>query len=143
MIIRVPVKSSPNKILAKKGSTVRLTWAYIYYGNGRSGTLHLNYIQQLLGFNSTSHRYLQVLARRIGTDGILTVASPLPAAFKGRVQVIAKNSTLVIRDFRASDALYEYFSIVQVDLKHGMGGGLIRNYTLSPKVKIILTGMKY
>ena len=136
----VDANSSPSHILATKGSSVWLHWNYTYVGDGAQGLVTLTYKEQIIGFNSTSQPTIQTLAKRIGANGALTLESPTPVPFNGRVEVISANSTIVIRDLLYNDSTYQFSSVVTVDLDVG---GTISNtkFHLKPVVSIAVNGM--
>ena len=63
----------------------------------------------------------KVLAKKIGQNGALTMESPVPAPFTGRIEVISSNSTLVIHDLQYNDSTYSFESSGVVDID--LGGG--------------------
>ena len=136
----VEANSSPSHIIATKGSSVWLHWNYTYVGDGVQGILTLTYKEQIIGFNSTSQPTVQALAKSIGGNGALTLESPTPAPFTGRVEVISSNSTIVIRGLHYNDSAYQFSSVVTVDLDVG---GTISNtkFPLKPVVSIAVNGM--
>ena len=135
-------KSSPSQISVNKGSSIWLHWNYTYIGDGNHGIVTTNYIEQIIGFNITSQPTIQVLAKRIGQNGILTLLSSIPAYFKGRVEIIPANSTLVIHGVQYNDSLYQYSSIVKVN--SDVGAGPVPNtYNLKPIVAMTVNGMRY
>ena len=135
--------SSPSQITAMKGSTVRLYWNYTYIGDGiHGGVFTTNFIEQIIGFNSTSQPTIQVLAKRIGQNGILTLQSSIPAYFKGRVEIIPANSTLVIHGLQYNDSSYQFLSTVKATIDSG-AGPVLNTYTLKPIVGITVNGMKF
>ena len=138
----IEANSSSSHITAKHGSTVYLHWAYTYVGDGRHSLAVITFLQQEIGFNSTSHKELQVLAKRSGERGPLQLASLLPASFEGRVDVIPSNSTLVIRDLQFNDSMHEYSSNIQVNMQFTSTTRQKLVYQLEPKVKITVTGME-
>ena len=136
--------SSPSQITAMKGSSIWLHWNYTYVGDGThfGGALITNYIEQIIGFNSTSQPSIQVLAKRIGQNGVLTLQSPIPAPFNGRIKVISSNSTLVIHGLQYNDSSYQFSSTVKVTADAG-AGPVPNIYNLKPIVAIAVNGMKY
>ena len=140
-VTAVEADSSPSRITAKHGSAVYLHWAYTYIGDGTYPGMTFKYIEQSLGFNSTSHPDIQILAFRSRPADPLKLAKPLPAAFTGRVEVIASNSTLVINNLGFIDTIYEYFSFVKIQMVYGPGIRNIVKFPLKPIVKVTVTGM--
>ena len=139
----IEANSSSSRIATEIGSTVELHWAYTYVGDGRHTIAVIYFAQQVIGFKSTSHTKFQVLAKKMGLKGNWTLASPLPPSFEGRVDVIQSNSTLVIRDIRASDALKTYHSRVDIRMTLTSLRPQILPYHLAPIVKLILPGMAF
>ena len=136
----IEADSSPSHMTVKSGSTVYLNWAYTYIGDGRHSLGATSFAQQVIWFNSASDAKFQVLAKKMGLKGNWTLASPLPPSFEGRVDVIQSNSTLVIRDIRASDALKTYHSRIYINMILTKPTTL--PYDLAPLVKITVTGME-
>ena len=141
LISPVEVDSSPSHIITIKGSSVWMHWNYTYVGDGPSGpVVTLTYKEQTVGFNSTLQPTIQTLAKRSGQSGALTLESPVPAPFNGRVEVISSNSTLVIHNLQYNDSTYQFSSSVSVD--SDVGGGAVTNiFVLKPVVSITVTGM--
>ena len=137
----VEVNSSPSHIIARKGSSLWMHWNYTYVGDGPSGSVvTLSYKEQIIGFNSTSQTTIQTLAKRNGQSGTLTLESPVPAPFNGRVDVISANSTFVIHGVQYNDSTYQFSSSVSVDID--AGGGVVTNiFVLKPVVSITVNGM--
>ena len=133
-------RSSPSLIIATKGSSVLLYWNYTYAGDGRHGSVSLTYKEQIIGFSNRIGT-LKALAKRSGQDGVLTLESPVPPPFNGRVQVISSNSTLVIHDLHYDDASYKFSSCVSVDADVG-AGPKSNMFDLLPTVVITVYGMK-
>ena len=138
IISPVEVNSSPSHVITIKGSLVWLHWNYTYIGDGLQGLITLTYREQTIRFNSTSQPSIQTLAKRTGQNGALTLESPVPAPFNGRVDVISANSTLVIHDLQYNDSTYQYSSSVIVDITPG--GGVVTKI-LKPIVSITVNGM--
>ena len=136
----VEANSSPSHIIATKGSSVWLHWNYTYVGDGVQGIVTLTYKEQIIGFNSTSQLTVQTLAKRTGANGALTLESPTPAPFNGRVEVILSNSTLVIRDLQYNDSAYQFSSFATVDTDFGSAISSIKVH-LKPAVSIEVHGM--
>ena len=136
----VEANSSPSHIIATKGSSVWLHWNYTYVGDGRHGMLIITYKEQITGFNSTLQPSIKTLAKRAGQNGALTLESPVPAPFNGRVGVISANSTLVINGLQYNDSTYIFSSSVSVDLDAG-GGAVSNIFVLKPVVSITVNGM--
>ena len=136
----VEANSSPSHIIATKGSSVWLHWNYTYVGDGVHGFFRLTYREQTIGFNSTSQLSIETLAKRTGQNGALTLESPVPAPFNGRVQVIPVNSTLVMHGLQYNDSTYQFSSSVSVDTDAG-GGAITSIFLLKPVVSITVTGM--
>ena len=140
VLAAVEGNSSPGHISVIKGSSVLLHWNYTYIGDGKHGYLTSAYKEQLIGFSSASYSTFQVLAKRIGQNGALTLESPTPAPFSGRVEVISSNSTLVIHHLQYNDSLYQFISTATLDLKFDVALG--RNvYPLKPSVNLTVNGM--
>ena len=138
--------SSPSQITVIKGSSISLHWNYTYIGDGtHSGVFPVttNYREQIIGFNSTSQPSIQVLAKRIGQNGVLTLQSSIPAYFKGRVEMISSNSTLVIRDLQYNDSSYQFSSNVIMTLTAGGGSPAPSTYNLKPIVAITVNGIAF
>ena len=134
--------SSPSKMTATKGKSVWLHWNYTYIGDGPHGdVLTTTYREQIIGFNSTSQPHFQVLARRVGQHGALTLESPLPATFRGRVGVISANSTFVIHDLRYADASFRFSCFVSIDVDPG-GSRKTHAYGLQPHIALSIIGMQ-
>ena len=131
-------KSSPSHIIADKGSSVWLHWNYTYVGDRGQG--YSNYKEQVIGFNSPFDSY-KVLAKRIGQNGALRLESPMPAPFKGRVEVTSSNSTLVIHNLKYVDEFFQFSSTVTMETKTGAG---LRSNTVHmlPNITITVYGMK-
>ena len=139
-ITPVEVNSSPSQFIASKGSSVWLHWNYTYIGDGRHGFVTFTYKEQIIGFNATLQPTTQTLANRTGQNGALTLQSPVPAPFNGRVEMISANSTLAIHGLQYNDSTYQYSSSVSVDVDNG-GGALTTNFVLKPVVLIAVNGM--
>ena len=137
--------SSPSQITVIKGSSISLHWNYTYIGDGtHSGVFPVttNYREQIIGFNSTSQPSIQILAKRIGQNGVLTLQSPVPAPFNGRVEMISSNSTLVIHGLQYNDSLYQYLSTIKVTQDTG-AGPVPNTYNLKPIVAITVNGIAF
>ena len=134
--------SSPSHINATRGSSVWLHWDYTYIGDGRHGRkVHFTskYEEQIAGFYCRSQPKFQALARRSGQNGALTLESPLPAPFNGRVKVISSNSTLVIYDLQYADALYYFVSDVSVHISIG-ARHVLHDFRLKPIISLSVNG---
>ena len=126
--------------MALRGSSVWLHWNYTYVGDGPQGLAVLTYKEQVIRFNSRFQNTSQSLAKKIGQNGALTLESPVPVQFNGRVEVISSNSTLVIQQLQYNDSTYQFSSIVYVD--SNLGGSIGTNtYNLRPVVSITVNGM--
>ena len=137
----VGARSSPSDIIATKGSSVWLHWNYTYVGDGPSGpVVTFNYNEQIIGFNTTLQLTIKALAKRTGQNGALTLESPVPAPFNGRVDVISANSTFVIHGLQYNDSTYQFSSSVSVDIDAG-GGAVTNIIVLKPVVSITVNGM--
>ena len=136
----VEANSSPSHFIARKGSSVWLHWNYTYVGDGVHGPLTVTYREQIIGFNTTLQPTIQTLAKRSGQNGALTLESPVPAPFNGRVEVISSNSTLVIHGLQYNDSTFHFSSSVSVDIDAG-GGAKPSTYNLRPDVSITVNGM--
>ena len=135
--------SSPSSVTATKGSSVWLHWNYTYIGDGThfGGVLTTFYREQRIELNSTSETAIKTLARRTGQNGVLTLESPVPTPFNGRVEVISSNSTLVIHNLQYNDSTYHFSSYLSVDFDVGAGAKANR-YNLRPVVTINVNGMR-
>ena len=136
----VEANSSPSDIIATKGSSVWLHWSYTYIGDGRHGFINVTYKEQIIGFKSASQPSVAKLAKRTGQNGALTLESPVPAPFNGRVDVISANSTFVIHGLQCNDSTYQFSSSVSVDVDPG-SGALTNIFVLKPIVSITVNGM--
>ena len=136
----VEARSSPSQIIATKGSSVWMHWNYTYIGDGRHGFVTFTYKEQIIGFNTTLQPTIPTLAKRTGQNGALSLESPVPAPFNGRVQVIPVNSTLVIHGLQYNDSTYQFSSSVSVDTDVG-GGAVTYTFVLKPAVSITVNGM--
>ena len=136
----VEANSSPSHVVTIKGSSFWMHWNYTYAGDGRHGIITLTYKQQIIGFNTTLQPSIQTLAKRTGQNGALTLESPVPAPFNGRVGVISANSTFVIHDLQYNDSTYPFSSIVKVD-SDGGGGAVTNTFVLKPVVSVTVNGM--
>ena len=134
--------SSPSHVIATKGSSVWLHWNYTYIGDGiheKSVYLKSTYKEQIIGINSISRPRFQALAKRIGENGTLTLESPVPAPFTGRVDVISSNSTLVIHDLQYDDSTYRLSSDVNVHIDID-AGPILYEFRLKPVVSLTVIG---
>ena len=134
--------SSPSNILATKGSSVWLHWSYTYIGDGtHEENTHfiVNYKEQIIGFNCMSQPSFQVLAQRAGQSGALTLVSPVPSPFSGRVEMISSNSTLVIHNLQYSDSNCQFSSDVYVNINTG-AGEVLHEFSLKPMVNLTVIG---
>ena len=136
----VEASSSPSHVIATKRSSAWLHWNYTYAGDGRHWLIISTYKEQIIGFNSTSQPTIQTLAKRTGQNGALTLESPVPAPFNGRVDVISANSTLVIHGLQYNDSTYQFSSSVSVDVDGGRGA-VTNIVVLKPVVSITVNGM--
>ena len=137
----IEASSSPSHVIAIKGSSVWLHWNYTYFGDGKHGTARYKFKEEIIGFTTSSQAMVQVLARRIGQNGILMLQSPIPAPFSGRVEVISSNSTLVIHSLQYNDSTYQFSSKAIVDAD--MGAGPKSNmFLIAHKVVVTVHGMK-
>ena len=134
--------SSPHHIIAKKGSSVWLHWNYTYIGDGMhlGGGLVTTYREQTILVNSTSQSIGRTLAKRIGQNGALTLESPVPSPFNGRVEMISSNSTLVIHGLQYNDSTYQFSSYVTLEIEYG-AGTKTNKIDLKPIVSITVNGM--
>ena len=141
VISPVEANSSPSHVITIKGSSVWMHWNYTYVGDGPNGPgITLTYKEQIIGFNTTLQPPIQTLAKRTGQNGALTLESPVPAPFNGRVQVIPVNSTLVIHSLQYNDSTYQFSSIVKVDTD--LFGRIVpTSFNLQPVVSITVNGM--
>ena len=124
-----------------KGSSVWLQWAYTYEGDGNHGAYSSFYNEQVIGFNSTSNSHIQILAKRIGQNGTLTLQSPTPAPFNGRVEVISSNSTLAIHRLQYNDSSYQLLSTINVTIQRN-GTTTVSMTYIEPTISIAINGMK-
>ena len=136
----VEANSSPSRIVATKGSSVWLHWNYTYIGDGKHGVITVTYKEQIIGFKSASQPRNAKLAKRTGQNGALTLESPVPAPFNGRVDVISANSTFVIHGLQCNDSTYQFSSSGSVDVDAG-GGAVTTKFVLKPVVSITVNGM--
>jgi len=141
VISPVEANSSPSHVITIKGSSVWMHWNYTYVGDGPNGPgITLTYKEQIIGFNTTLQPPIQTLAKRTGQNGALTLESPVPAPFNGRVQVIPVNSTLVIHSLQYNDSTYQFSSIVKVDTD--LFGRIVpTSFNLQPVVSITVNGI--
>ena len=136
----VEANSSPSHVSTTLGSSVMLYWTYTYSGNGKHGIVIITYKEQIIGFFTTLQPTIQILARRTGQNGALTLESPVPAPFNGRVKVISSNSTLVIDDLQYNDTIYKFLSYVSV--VYVFGDKTVKvDHQLKPMVSITVNGM--
>ena len=134
--------SSSSHVITTKGSSVWLHWNYTYIGDGiheKSVYLKSTYKEQIIGINSISRPRFQALAKRIGQNGALTLESPVPAPFSGRVDVISSNSTLVIHDLQYNDSTYRVSSDVNVHIDID-AGPILYEFRLKPVVSLTVFG---
>ena len=138
----VEANTSSSSVTATKGSSVWLHWNYTYIGDGThfGGVLTTLYREQRIELNSTSETAIKTLARKTGQNGVLTLESPVPAPFNGRVEAISSNSTLVIHNLQYNDSTYEFSSNVNVDADAG-GGAEPNIFFLKPVISITVNGM--
>ena len=139
----VESRSSPSHISVLNGSSVWLHWNYSYPRDGRysGGVRMTDYKEQIIGFKTGSHSSIQVIAKRTGKNGLLTLESPMPAPFNGRIEVISSNNTLVIHDLQYNDSSYQFSSNVKVDVDKG-AGPVLNFFQLKPNISITVTGKK-
>ena len=132
---------STRLVTTLKGSSVWLTWVYEYIGDGmKAGIVTSKYHQQIIGFNNASQPAIQLLAKRIGENGLLVLSPSISAPFKGRVAVISSNSTLVIHGLQYNDSSYQFLSAINVSVDNGAGPN-INVFQLKPVVTIAVHGM--
>ena len=138
-ILLKPVEenSSPSRIVATKGSSVWLHWNYTYPGDGVYGSATIYYRKQWIRFQTSVQSTFLALATRVGQYGTLTLESPVPAPFHGRVEVISSNSTIVIHDLQFNDSTYQFSSRVRMDVEPPY---LSENTSLKPVVRIAVNG---
>ena len=98
------------------------------------------YNEQAIRFNSPLQSTAQVLAKRIGQNGALTLESPVPAPFNGRAEVISANSTLVIHGLQYNDSAYQFSSNIKVTI-HSGGRSSLNTYSLRPIVSVTVHGI--
>ena len=135
-VLSKEVSSSPTLLSAYKSSPAWLHWAYDYGGNV-GGTV--KYKEQVIGFKAASNKTVQALAKRNGAYNVLELESFIPAPFKGRVEVISSNSTLVIHDLQYNDSAYQFLSNIVVDVDVGSGSILIQ-IALKPNITVNVQG---
>ena len=143
VVIINEANSSPSHVIATRGSSAWLHWNYTYVGDGtHEENVHFisKYKEQIIEINSTSQPSIQVLAKRIGQDGPLALQSQVPAPFKGRVEVISSNSTLVIHDLQYSDSTYRFSSDVNVDIDIFAVAPVLHDFQLKPIVSFTIIG---
>ena len=136
--------SSPSSVTAAKGGSVWFHWNYTYIGDGtHSGgiTITTTYREQIIELNRTFEYTIQTFANKTGQNGALTLESPVPSPFNGRVEMISSNSTLVIHGLQYNDSAYQFSSYVNLDLDVG-AGAVTNKYTLRPVVSITVNGMR-
>ena len=138
----VETGSSQSHSTCTKVSSVWMHWNYNYFVDGPSGTFSLYYEEQIIGFNNTSNSTLEVRAKRIGQNGVLTLESPVPAPINGRVEVISSNSTLSIHGLQYNDSAYQFSSSVKVDINAG-GSVSSNTYHLKLGFSITVNGMSF
>ena len=141
LVSQVEANSSPSHIIAAKGSSVWLHWNYTYVGDGRHGSVTAIYKEQRIGINTALQPSIQTLAKRTGQHGALSMESPVPSAFNGRIDVISANSTLVIHNLQYNDSTYHFSSYVTVDADLG-AGPKPKKYNLRPVVSINVIGTR-
>ena len=133
--------SSPSSVTAAKGGSVWLHWNYTYLGDGKHGGVTTTFKHQVVALNSTFESIIKTLANKTGSNGALTLESPVPAPFNGRVEVISANSTLAIHSLQYNDSIYQLLSYVTLELDIGVGAFPKRN-DLKPVVSITVNGMR-
>ena len=132
----------PCTTTAIKGSSVSLRWNYTYIGDGRHNRevlFHSLYKEQVIGISSSLLPRPQVLAKRIGQNGVLIMESPVPAQFQGRVEVISSNNTVVIHNLQYNDSAFQFSSKVTISLNFHAGPEL-HHYPFR-SIRIMVTGM--
>ena len=139
-LIPVEAESSPSHITATKRSSVWLHWNYTYVGDGVHGPITVTYKEQIIGFNSTLQPSIQTLAKRTGQNDAMTLESPVPAPFNGRVGVTSANSTFVIHDLQYNDSSYQFSSNVKIDV-HFSGRTSTYDFPLKLVVSITVNAM--
>jgi len=132
--------SSPSHMNSAKGSSIYLHWNYTYIGDGTHGIVTTKYKEQVLGFKVSPNSNIYVLAKRIGQNGAVTLQSPLPTPFNGRVQVISSNSSLVVHNLQYNDSKYQLSSAVIVNVNFG-AGPKENKYNLKPIVSVSVYGI--
>ena len=140
----VEANSSPSHIIATKGLSVWLHWNYTYVGDGPNGPggITVTYKEQIIGFNATLQPTIQTLAKKTGQNGTLTLESPVPAPFNGRVEVISANNTFLIHGLQYNDSTYQFSSIVTVDAD--LFGRIVpTSFNLKPILSVTVTGMTF
>jgi len=143
IVITNKANSSPSHINATRGSSVWLHWNYTYIGDGRHGrTVHFvsKYRDQIIGFSSASQHLTQVIAKRSGQGGDLTLELSVPVQLHGRLEAIASNSTLVIHDLQYNDSSYYFSSDVNVNIDIG-ADHVLHDFHLQPIVSLTVFGV--
>ena len=146
VVIISEATSSPNHIIATKGSSVWLHWNYTYVGDGtHEENVHFisKYREQIIEINSIFQARVQTLAKRIGQNGPLQLESPTPAPFDGRVEVISSNSTLLINDVQYNDSTYRFSSDVNVEIDIFAVAPVLHDFKLKPIVSLTVIGNRY
>ena len=146
--------SSPSHILSTKGSSVQLHWSYNYDGDTINAYGHFpmkivvvrGFKKQTIGLKVTPHSAFQALAKRYGQVRTFTLEPSMPATFKGRVEVISSNSTLIIHNLQYNDSTYQFSSNIEIGVsmfRHTIPH--IRSYKttteLKPSIRITVVDM--
>ena len=142
MLVANKRQSSPSHITATKGLSVSLHWNYSYKGDGwHRGLVYYRskYEEQTIGFKCSSQPRMQALAKRTGQNGDLTLESPVPAPFKGRLEIIAENNTLILHDLRYNDSTCHLTSTVTVNTEVS-DEQLPHEFHLKPIVSLTVNG---
>ena len=141
-ILKQPKSSSLHRqIIMAKGSSVWLDWQIAHLGSGIAfGAFSSSFKNQTIGFKSASQANLEVVAKRIGQNGTLTLQSSIPAPFSGRVEVISSNSTLVIHDLQYNDSLYQFSSNIALETSPS-GTPIPPVIHLTPSIQLTIIGI--
>ena len=140
LLIPNEARSSPRNIVATKGSSVRLHWNYTYVGDGAYNGTSITFRRQSIMFQSSVTAMSQELALKFAQHGSLTLQSPVPVPFNGRVQVITSNSTLVLHRLQYNDSSYTFLSAVM--LRTNISASPMQFILLRPNVSVTVNGRK-
>ena len=132
----VEALSSPSHINATKGSSIWLHWNYTYIGDGTHNGTTTFFNDQVVHVDMISPRRSYTIARKVRQHGSLTITSPVPLQFTGRVRVVSSNNTLVISNLQYTDSNYQFLSRTFVHV----GRILSMAFDLRPIVSITVYG---